>query len=328
MKGIDVYDKIYTDKFCRKDNVFMKKVKILLLIVILSFIFTSCGMGKVSMVRDMGQIDTEIYSFDISAYPELIEAVTDENVYVTVRDIPGETQQLGVSVSTIGFSFYAIDFENEKLTPFELKSFGDKNVLTAFAHNGKDYYITMDKYITTAKVEWDGGYFELYNDGVPIAASYNCENGYVIMAAPTDTPNVMRLRVYSVEENDIVTDEEIEYTYRCKFNTSWIDGDRYMHFDSFTGQIVDVTDQFHAVDDNNIGGNTPTDKMAEYNYLWKNTFFTTTKEEGAVVYTMNNRVPFVTHIDIENYCFYRQPYLSEDGKTLEIAKYILKEKDR
>lgn len=314
----------------------MKKYTVFLLTVILSLVFTSCGMAKMSMIEDIGQLDMETCYFDIAAYTQLVTALQNESADVTYGKIAGDVSKMCLTVKYAdGFDYYLTDFENKTVIPYEPKNDITQNRITnSFIYNDTIYYVTF------SGIDNNGGciYLETANsiknlteNGLQgyTTQSY-CDNGYVIIASETDTENIMHYRVYSVAEERFIIDENIEYSYRNRTARwdilSWVADDRLMYFDTKTGQITDVTEDFTEVDSNSIDGdNSEAEKMAEYRCIFPKTFYTIDGQYDAVISTMNNQVPYVNYIDSEKYQIYQRPHYNGETQKMGIAIFTIKE---
>ncbi len=319
----------------------MKKRILLILSVILCLTFTACGMYAVKVASDFSQFEMESVRFDVSEYPELVSVLEDEDAAVTFGKFNFNTTEMGFTARNskgVITGFYAADLENgtiKKIEPMPFKT--EHAVVGSFVYNDKLYCVTMDDELTMESgcsyLESNDGIVTLTENGLQeFDTRFFCENGYIVMRKKSQQMGMMHYRVYSVDKGDFIIDEDVKCT-EIRENASydilnWLDGDRYMHFNTTTGEIVDVTEQFHAVDDNHIHGETPQGKMLDYRYVWNKTFYEITEDKGIHIYSMNSAVPFVDHIDKLNYTLYQKPYLSEDGKTLVLNKFIMKERDR
>ena len=319
----------------------MKKYIILLLSAILVFSFTGCGMGAVIAANDFSQLEMDKIQFDISQYPELISVLEDKDATVTYGKFNFNTTDMGITAKNekgVVVGFYAVNIENKTITEIEPIPFEPQHgMVSSFVYNGKLYMVTTDADLSNntccAYLESEEGVVPLTQNGLQeFTTQFYCENGYIVMRKESQQAGKMHYRVYSVDKGEFIIDDDIPYTETREETAydilNWLDGDRYMHFSTVTGEIIDVTEQFHAVDDNHIHGETPTDKMLDYRYVWNKTFYEIHEEYGIYIYTMNTAVPYITHIDKENYTIYQKPYLSDDGKTLVLPLFIMKERDR
>ena len=319
----------------------MKKIIALFLSAAVTLAFTGCHMGAVIAANDFSQLEMERISFDISQYPELISVLEDEDATVTYGKFNFNTTDMGITAKNekgVVVGFYAVDIENKTITAIEPTPYEPQHGMAgSFVYNGKLYMVTTDADLSNntccAYLESEDGIVTLTQNGMQeFTTQFFCENGYIVMRNTGDEEGKMHYRVYSVDKGEFIIDKDIPYTDIREETAydllNWLDGERYMHFSTVTGEIIDVTEQFHAVDDNHIHGETPLDKMLDYRYVWNKTFYEIHKEYGVYVYTMNSAAPYITHIDKESYTIYQKPRLGDDGKTLLLAVFTMKERDR
>ena len=323
----------------------MKKYRNLLLIVVLSCIFTACEeagtienaasdeIADTSVILEEAQqentLSTEEYVFDLSWCDDekYVQSLNDER-YMDVYSVEGSGKiTLGTEVDQpIGdgnvcqvMYYKELDFENLQIVrvtdgaqPFE------QNAVRWFDYNDKRYVLTWEE--DSRLVLVDGANRTVLSESWNTLEIVTTLNGYIVFAEISGE-SFFNYKIYSIDKKDFIYEEELK-NYIASENFAYVVNfyneteQRYLHFDCVTGNMYDVTDSY-----NNFRKEHPeldSVNAVDYQYLTNDTYYTFMNNDGWTLFAGEIRIDGIKYADLVKQNLYT---FDTENNNLVVTEY-------